>query len=150
MNSPDLLRQQQWGAQQKAQLDEKFGVGPWGQSMLPQAQPMRNMFELAERDPQAYNRLQAQVATGAMPNPFEEAGSGGGSGGSRSGFSGGGSGGGNPLQRMTSVRPPSTLTGTAPVFKGAKAIDPYESVRGMNNYANLPAKPSKRYFNPFT
>jgi len=145
MNSPDLLRQQQWGAQQKAQLDEKFGVGPWGQSMLPQAQSMRNMFELAERDPQAYNRLEAMTAIqNARQNPFAGSGGGGGGGG------GGGLGGADYLDKLTTVSTPSSLRGTAPVFKGMKAIDPYESVRGMNSYANLPAKPSKKYFNPFT
>jgi hypothetical protein len=144
MNSPNLLKRQQWGAQQKALFDEQVGVGPWGKSMMPEAQHLRDSAALAERDPQAYNRLASRTAIDyhRRVNPFS-----GGSGGS-------GSAGtayrASSNEKPLSVRAPSSLTGSAPMFKGAQAVDPYERTRAMHpaQSAALP-QVSKKYFNPF-
>lgn len=52
-------------------LDQMLGVGPWGQSMAPQAQPYRDNLQLAANDPQAFNRKLLDFnQQGGMPNPF--------------------------------------------------------------------------------
>jgi hypothetical protein len=136
MNSRDLQRTQNWAAQQKAQLDESQGVGPWGKSRNPQAQPMRDALSLAERDPQAYNRLasnsaiQASAAASAnmnkrlaersvkpnLPNLL--------------------------AVPSASVQPSSTLTGTTPAFKN---VNPFENQKRVPGVNYLPQK-----INPFT
>lgn len=123
---PNPFEQQKWAKQQVAHMDETFGVGPWGKSRLPQAQPFRDALTLETQDPQAYNRLQAQTAMGVVPTPGQQlqqqgliGGQGGQGGQGGGGFSGGGGGGGGAYDpyRMLTASSPSSRSGGTPSFK---------------------------------
>lgn len=138
MNSPDLLRTSQWGADRKKWLDEQLGVGPWGKSMAPEAQQQRDFLELAQNDPQAYKRLQVQTVGNLRPNPFAAAAGGGGYGGSARGY--------DPTDKLTSFSSPGS-SGGAPRLRAMRPVQPLDLAAGvMQPRANT----TKKYPNPFS
>lgn len=108
MITDELMRKQQLLEQEAARdqiqmMDQQLGVGPWGKSRSPIAQPHRDNLTQLSNDPQAFNRRLLEEQQQNMPNPFEGGGGGGGGGGRR------------PLQNLTKFSSTSNPTG-APSF----------------------------------